>query len=307
MKSVNEIQFSLNSILTKDLSAFNKFIKLSSLNPVEIYNLLNENIVVNVNEKSTDNFDQSNILVSQYPELKTVNSIDEAIEILKRNLWLSSNEDVENFLTQKGIKKDNLFSTNEVKSKAQYFTELVLNYWENKISNTSNFDYFISNGLSQNSLSFLAEHWNKIIDNRKIKIKLERILNDVVSETATNRGVEEFLAETFSLIINEIVMSFDLNYFTNDELVEIENLKSNNNFNFYNPIKIIDANTIKNLFENNTDERTTVNSVVLEKYNKWIEFFRISLLVNCGFVNYDEKANHQLKELVNSFNEFKLN
>ena len=102
-------------------------------------------------------------------------------------------------------------------------------------------------------------------------------------------------------------MNFDLNYFTNDELVEIENLISNNNFNFYNPTKIIDANTIQNLFENNTDERTTVNSVVLEKYNKWIEFFRISLLVNCGFVNYDEKANHQLKELVNSFNEFKLN
>ena len=42
MKSVNEIQFSLNSILTKDLTAFNRMIKLSSLNPVEIYNLLKE-------------------------------------------------------------------------------------------------------------------------------------------------------------------------------------------------------------------------------------------------------------------------
>ena len=305
MRSVNEIQFSINSVLTKDLSAFNKLIKLSSLNPVEIYNLLNENIVVNVNEKSSDNFDQTNILVSQYPELKNVTSMEEVVEILKRNLWLSSNEEVENFLTQKGIKKENLFSTNEVKSKAQYFTELVLNYWEVKISKASNFDYFISNGLSQNSLSFITEHWIKIINNRKIKIKLERILNDVVSETATNRGVEEFLAETFSLIINEIVINFDLNYFTNEELVEIEDLKSNNTFNFFNPTKIIDSTTIQNLFENNTDERTTGNSVVLEKYNKWIEFFRISLLVNCGFVNYDEKANNQLKELVNSFNDFK--
>jgi len=307
MKSVNEIQFSLNSLLTKDLTAFNKMIKLSSLNPVEIYNLLNENIVVNVNEKSADNFDQTNILVSQYPELKTINSIDEAIEILKRNLWLSSNEEVENFLTQKGIKKENLFSTNETKSKAQYFTELVLNYWGTKISNASNFEYFISNGLSQNSLSFLADHWIKIIDNRNIRIKLERILNDVVSETATNRGVEEFLAETFSLIINEIVMNFDLNYFTSEELIEIENLNNNNNFNYYHPSMLVDANAIQNLFENNTDEKTTVNSVVLEKYNKWIEFFRISLLVNCGFVNYDENANNQLKELMNSFNDYKLN
>lgn len=287
--------------------AFNKIIKLSSLNPVEIYNLLNENIVINVNEKSADDFDQSNILVSQYPELKSVNSIDQAIEILKRNLWLSSNEEVEVFLTQKGIKKENLFLTKETKSKAQYFTELVLNYWGKKISNPSNFDYFISNGISQNSLSFLSDHWLKIIENRNLKLKLERILNDVVSETNTNRGVEEFLAETFSLIINEIVMNFDLNYFTTEELVEIENLKNNNIFNYYNSEILVDAKTVQQLFENNTDEKTTVNSVVLEKYNRWIEFFRISLLVNCGFVNYDENANNQLKDLMNNFNDFKLN
>jgi hypothetical protein len=307
MKSVNEIQFSLNSLLSKDLSAFNKMIKLSSLSAVEIYNLLNENIVVNVNEKSSDNFDQTNILVSQYPELKTVNSIDEAIEILKRNLWLANNEEVESFLIQKGIKKETLFLTKETKSKSQYFTELVLNYWETKISNASNFEYFISNGFSKNSLSFLSDHWIKIVENRNIKTKLERILNDIVSETETNRGIEEFLAETISLIINEIIMNFDLNYFTAEELAEIDNLKNNNNFNFYNLLKQIDNDTIHNLFENNSNEKTILNSVVLEKYNKWIEFFRISLLVNCGFVNYDENANNELKELMNSFNKYKLN
>jgi hypothetical protein len=307
MKNVNEIQFSLNSILTKDLNAFNKLIKLFSLNPVEIYNLLNENIVVNVNEKSADDFDQSNILVSQYPELKLVNSIDEAFEILKRKLWLPSNEEVDQFLNQNGIKKENLFSTKETKSKAQYYTELVLDYWTSKISNIANFEFFINNRLSQNSILLLSNHWSKIIENRNLKLKLEMILNDVVSETTTNRGVEEFLAETFSVIINEIVINFDLNYLTPEELVEIDNLKSNNNFNYYNSKKIADPETVQYLFENNTDEKTTVNGVVLEKYNKWIEFFRISLLVNCGFVNYDENANNQLKELINNFNDFKLN
>ena len=307
MKSVNEIQFSLNSLLAKDITAFNQLIKSSSLKPVEIYNLLNENIVVNVNEKSLENFNQSNILVSQYPELELVNSFEEVIEILKQNLWLSSNEEVEEFLTQKGIKKENLFSKKETKSKAQFYTELVLNYWISKISDSSNYDYFISKGISQNSLLFIAEHWAKIISNRGLKDKLERILNDIVSETTANRGVEEFLAETFSLLINEIVINFDLNYFTNEELIEIENLKLNNNFKFYNKTVPSDPKIIQDLFENNTDEKTSVSTVVLEKYNKWIEFFRISLLVNCGFVNYDEKANNQLKELINSFNEFKLN
>jgi hypothetical protein len=307
MKSVNDIQFSLNSFLAKDITAFNQLIELSSLKPVEVYNLLNENIVVNVNQKNLENFDQSNILISQYPELQNVNSFEEIIEILKQKLWLSSNEEVEDFLTKKGIKKENLFSKNETKSKAHFYTELVLNYWISKISNVSNHDYFISNGISQNSLLTIAEHWTKIIYNRGLNDKLERILNDIVSETDINRGVEEFLAETSSLLINELVINFDLNYFTNEELIEIDNLKTSNDFKFYNKTVTVDPKTIQNLFENNTDDKTSVNSIVLEKYNKWIEFFRISLLVNCGFVSYDEKANNQLKELINSFNEFKLN
>ncbi|MDI1317436.1 virulence factor SrfC family protein [Flavobacterium sp.] len=307
MKSVNEIQFSFNAILTKDINGFNQLIKRVSVEPVEIYNLLNENIVVNINEKSLDNFNQGNILMSQYPELRNVNSYEEVIEILKQNLWLSSNQEVESFLSEKGIKKENLFTNKETKSKAQFYTELLLNYWESKITNQSNLEYFINNGLSQNSTSFLANHLSKIIENRGLKDKLERILNDVVSETNTNRGVEEFLAETFSLLINEIVINFDINYFTTEELIEIDNLKSNSNFKFYNKTIPTDQKTIQGLFENNSDEVSNSNRIVLDKYNKWIEFFRISLLVNCGFVSYDEQANNQLKELINDFNEFKLN
>ena len=307
MKSVNEIQFSFNAILAKDINGFNQLIKQVSIEPVEIYNLLNENIVVNINEKSLDNFNQGNILMSQYPELRNVNSYEEVIEILKQNLWLSSNQEVESFLSEKGIKKENLFTKKVTKSKAEFYTELLLNYWESKISNPSNLEYFITNGLSQNSTSFLGNHLSKIIKNRGLKDKLERILNDVVSETTTNRGVEEFLAETFSLLINEIVINFDINYFTPEELVEIDNLKTNSNFKFYNKTIPTDQKTIQDLFENNSDEVYNSNSIVLDKYNKWIEFFRISLLVNCGFVSYDEQANNQLKELIHNFKEFKLN
>ena len=57
MRSVNDIQFSFNSILSKNIYAFNHLIRKVSLQPVEIYNLLNENIVVNVNEKNLEKID----------------------------------------------------------------------------------------------------------------------------------------------------------------------------------------------------------------------------------------------------------
>ncbi|WP_026716904.1 virulence factor SrfC family protein [Flavobacterium gelidilacus] len=307
MKSVNEIQFSLNSILAKDINAFNKLIKQLSVKPVEVFNILHDNFVVNLSEQNASNFNESSILFESYPELKTLKSYEEVIETLKQRLWLSSNEEVEKFLLEKGIKKENLFQNKEIKSKAQFYTELLFNYWEEKLSNNSNFDYFINNGISKNSIAFLGNHFFKIIQNRGLKDKSERILNDVVSELFIDKDIEEFLAETFTLLINDIVINFDANYFTSEELIEIENLKLNSNFKYYNEVIKIDSQTIQNLFENNTDELSSVNRIVLDKYNKWIEYLRISLLVSCGFVSYDEQANNQLKGLINDFNEFKLN
>lgn len=307
MKNVNDFQFAMNSVLAKDINAFNKLIKDLSVSPSDIYNLLNENIVVNLNEKNLDNFDNSNILISQYPELKKANSYEEVIEVLKQNLWLSSSEEVETFLNQKGIKKESLFTKKEIKSKAQYFTELLLSNWESKISNPSNLDYFLSNGLSQNSFAFLANHLYNIIKNRGLNEKFERILNDILFETDSNRGVEEFIAETFSLMINEIVINFDINYFTPEELIEIDNLNMNNSFKFYKKTNAIDDKSIQKLFDDNADSQFNTNQILLDKYNKWIEYFRLSLLVNCGFVSYDEQANNQLKGLINDYKEINLN
>lgn len=304
MKSVTEFQFSINSILAKDIHAFNRLINQISLNPVEVYNLVHENFVVNLNQKNLENFDQGNILMSQYPELTNADSYEAAIEILKQNLWLSSNEEVEIFLADKGIKKEKLFVKKETKSRAQFYTALLLDNWTAKINNPSNLDYFITNGLSRSSLDFLCDHFSKIIKNRGFENKLELILNDMVSEIFINRDVEEFIAETFSLLINEIVINFDINYFTDEELAEINNLKITDNFKFYKKTILTDSKTIQDLFENNSNESSNANSLLLDKYNKWIEYFRISLLVNCGFVNYNEQANSQLKGLIN---DFKLN
>jgi hypothetical protein len=305
MRSVTEFQFAFNSILTKDINAFNLLIKKLSLQPVEIYNLLNENFVVNVNENSIDNLNESDILLSTYPELKNVNSYEEAIGILKQKLWLSSHEEAETFLAAKGIKKENLFSKSEIKSKAQFYTELVLDHWLKKIINPADLDYFTSNGISRTNLGFLTEHLSKIIAGRGLKKKLERILNDIVSDIFIDHTIKVFLAETFALLVNEIVINFDIHYFTGEELAEVDQLTVNNSFKFYKKLISIDAKTIENLFGDDGDHYS-VNRIVLDKYNKWIESFRISSLVNCGFVNYDEQANSDLRVLINEFKESKI-
>lgn len=307
MKNVNEIQFSLNNLLSKDPTSFNQLMTLFSVEPVEIFNLLNENIVVDVNENGIQNLTQNNILLIQYPELQNVQSNEEVFEILREKLCLTSNEEVETFLLDNGITIESLFTKIEPISKPKFYTDLVLNYWNSKICNPTNFEYFINNGISQNNLAFLTAHINEIIQNRKLNDKLERILNDIVSEINLNHGIEEFLAETFSLIINDIVINFDLSYLSNEEVAEVNNLPNTKHFKFNKIAPSTDSSIIENLFSNNNLESSNANFIVLEKYNRWIEYFRISLLVNCGFVNYDEQANNRLKETIYGFRSLNLN
>ena len=47
-----------------------------------------------------------------------------------------------------------------------------------------------------------------------------------------------------------------------------------------------------------------VNTIALEKYNRWIELLRISLLINSGFVTYDEAENNALKALLEAYEPF---
>ncbi|MEP6262015.1 MAG: virulence factor SrfC family protein [Gillisia sp.] len=298
MKNVNTLQFSFNSFLLTDPESFDTLIKALAIQPVEVYNLLNENIVVNLSEKEPDQLDHSNILISQFPELATVGSYEEAIDVLKRNIYASSVEEVESFLKQQNISKESLYNQKIEISKAQYFTNLIIDYWSSKITSPSGYTTILNKGLSQNSIEFLSNHFLTIIEKRGLRNKLELILNDIVSETQINRGVEEFLAETFCLLINEFVNNFDLSYLTEEEIAEIENFEISKNFKYFRKKDMKIAERVS-VFDEKLFEDLSANSVMMEKYNKWVEFLRISVLVNCGFVNYDEAANNSLKELVN--------
>lgn len=296
MKNVNSLQFTFNTILTKDPNSFNNFLNILAVDTVDIYNLLNENIVVDSSSVNDNNIDQNNILLLQYPELKDVNSYDDAIEILKTNLWLSTKEEVETFLETQGIDKNKLFTKKESKSKAEIYSDLIFNYWKSKITNQSNFNYFTSQGLTPSNINFLVDHLFSIIKNRKVENKIVKILNDVISETENNRGIEEFLAESFTLIVNAIISKFDIDFFTKDEIEEIKKMPNYRQFLNFQKLEETPSNDLSNLFE----EEAIINSeaIMLRKYNKWIEFLRISLLVNCGFVNYDEQANRELKAFI---------
>ena len=95
IKKVADFQFSFNTVFAKDEANFIKLLNAFYLKPIDIYNLLNENIVKNFNNLNQDISFESKLLISQIPELENVFDKDEILNILKNNLYLDSIEEVE--------------------------------------------------------------------------------------------------------------------------------------------------------------------------------------------------------------------
>lgn len=300
---VSGFQFSFNQVLAKDLSAFNVFLKRLSIDSLKIYHLLNDHMVTDLrdNEAVKPQTTAASIFRSQYADLENASSKEDVIRILKTKLWLPTDDAVIHFLNSNNIKFEDLFVSQKTETKSEYYTRLVLDYWLERILNLDRFDSFYDLGLTKGNLQFLIDHLKLILEKRKISAKLINILNDVVSQIQLNHGHEAFLSETFALIINDLVFGFDLNYFSDEEQNEAEGMR--NHLTFYKQVKDISSPTISQLFDNTSLD---IRSITLEKYNKWIEFFRISLAVNAGSINYDEEANQELVALVHQFSSFQL-
>lgn len=304
MSAMSQFQLQFNMALARDLGVFNELIHQISLQPIEVFNLLNENLYVDTSKIEEGSTSASSILVTTYPDLATASSYNEALEILRSNMMLPSTKEVEELLLSSGIAKDEIFVAKNSSTKAEYFTDLVIDFWKNRLLDAKRFNSFTDFGISRNSLEFLLQHLIVVVQKREIRKKLIKILNDVISEIDSARTNEVFLAETFSIIINDIAYNFDINYLTEEERLEMKNLNVDNRSTFFERQNPTDNKTVASLFDNTNLD---VNTIALEKYNRWIEFMRLSLVVNSGFVNYDEASNNQLKSIVENYKLLTLN
>src|SRR5690606_24154905 len=109
MKTLTDFQFQFSTALSRNFNLFNEFIEILSIQPVQIFNLLNEKIVMDTAEEEKDEINSASILLISYPELKISSSYQNSLEILKDRFALPTVEIVEEFLNSHGIKKEDLF------------------------------------------------------------------------------------------------------------------------------------------------------------------------------------------------------
>nr|WP_314558878.1 virulence factor SrfC family protein [uncultured Capnocytophaga sp.] len=300
MQLVTQFQLQFNRALTLDFSLFNKFIEQLSVTPIQLYNLLNEHLIIDVEEETHNNLSDAAILFTQYPELQNATTEEEVVNILKTNMWLSSKEEVEKQLELYNIKISDLFTPAKTKTKAEHYTELMLENWRKQLTNNP-FTEFTQYNITKSNIEAITEHYQTIIKKRNIEDKLVKVFDNMVSEIKGIQGEEVFMAETFALLLNDIIYNFDMQFISSDEAREIKEMLKDKPHTYFLRENMTDDNTIATLFDNT---KMDVNTIALEKYNRWMELLRISLLINSGFVNYNETENNTLKALLEQYTNF---
>jgi hypothetical protein len=314
LRNAVNIQISLNTIFSINPINFNNFIKKLLISPDRLFNFFNEQLV---KENNLTIIDEYTLLKSQFPLLSASNSKEQNIEILRRGFFLGSPEEVLNYLDSKGINIDKLFENNSKLSKTAILIDELIKLWKVENLSINNLQNFIELGISTNVIEHLIEHYSTAIERFDLKEKLNKRFEKKISDYSSNRGIEEYLSEISAYLLNDFILNFGIRYLSSDELHEIQEVGVQYNLDFKEVIKfeekIITDQDLKQLFDqisdNNLDELLVTSwSPLLKNYNLWFAKLKISMLANCGFVNYDEIANNELKVLLSKFSSFqKLN
>ena len=314
LRNAVNIQISLNTIFSINPINFNNFIKKLLISPDRLFNFFNEQLV---KENNLTIIDEYTLLKSQFPLLSALNSTEQNIEILRKGFFLRSPEEVLVYLENKAIHIDKLFENTNKLSKTAILIEELIKLWKVENLSINNLQEFIQLGISTNVIEHLIEHYVTAIERFDLKEKLTKRFEKKISDYSSNRGIEEYLSEISAYLLNDFIVNFGIRYLSSEELNEIQEVGVQYNLDFKEAINFEEKNIsdqeLKNLFDQisdtNLDELLITSwSPLLKNYNLWFSKLKISMLANCGFVNYDEIANNELKILLSKFSSFqKLN
>ncbi|MBM3453615.1 MAG: ABC transporter ATP-binding protein [Bacteroidetes bacterium] len=308
LKRSNELQLELNKVFGKNPMLFSLFIDRIMLSESSVYNYFHENLSTS---RSVESFDEYTLFKSQYPMLNAAFSKEKNIALLRDQLFLSSDAEVEHFLDDSGIDLNKLFGNKESTSGSSLVSGLFVK-WKSAIQ-YDNFSELIAAGLSRNTFDFLIDTLITTIDHLNLQEFLVTHVEKKTQRLQMGRDSEEFLASLCTHYINDFLVNVGFNYMSQERLDELVSIAHSYNINvqlLFDEQEFLDKAAIKDFFN---AERTTEHTAIADfaymiaSYNKFLLKVKLAILSNCGFVSYDIQANNQLSQLLDKMGALNFN
>lgn len=231
---------------------------------------------------------------------------DERWEVLMRTYALRTRESAEEFLNNRGVDPQMLFSrTFKKKLNSVLIAEKVYTLWKDSIK----------------SVDFM----NSLTDNHRFDSVVMASLIDNIIATSDHLGMEERLADTIAEYVNVIavftinesliadIMASTINSFINDlgyhlltaeDKTEARRVAEQYHLPVFSYIEkerksSFDEDELTEMFNDLTDNPKALTTAFEENYYSWLEYMYVSFIAHLSIPEYDHEANEQLTEIIN--------
>lgn len=275
------------------------------------YNQLNNTRIIS--QRDMKEYDL--ILSRCHGRLSSSNTYDENLEILRQEYHFSNIAECKEFFEGvKSISLDKLFECNfRQKSNSEQLAEGILDKWIDDIKTQKNLKFYEGHGCNTLIILDLIENIKAVADATKLANVIAHSISPFVDAISVSHQILDMIADTTAEIINEFVVTFGYNYYTNQKLNELKQINEKHSlhlsFDYGMTDKVPMTNEeLSNLFDDirPTEENTMLTALPsFVNYNKWIDLLLISFIASYDIPNYDVEANKQLGLLLQLYSELK--
>lgn len=251
------------------------------------------------------------ILSRCHGRISSNNTYEDNLEILRQEYHYPTVLDCKEFFEGvKGLSLDKLFECNfKQKSNSEQLAEGIVNKWIEDIKAPKNLKYYEAEGCNTLTVLDLIENIKAVADTTNLVSIIAKTISPFVDAINIPHQILDMIADTTAEIINEFVVTFGYNYYSEDKIADLKLINEKNNlhlsFDYGMTDKVPMSNDeLSNLFDDirPTEENTMLTSLPsFINYNKWIDLLLISFIASYNVPNYDVEANKQLGILLQSF------
>lgn len=309
LKKGTIIQFDFSRVFGKDPSNFSSFLKKLSISETEVYSYFHSNLL---DSTKVENFSEFSLLKDQFPEIDPENSKEENLEIMKQILSFETAQEVEEFLIERKIDYDQVFS-NQVKTTATKLLNGLFELWLVRFD-FKFFTEFESQGLTRKAFEDLRESMLTTIDSMGLKEQLLSIIQNKTRNVQFGRSTEEYLSAVSTSFINDFVTNFGFSLVSSEKVSELELISEEYGFKAQGALKpdktLVTDEVLMEVFDGLSNSGANFLEdmrPMIDNYGNYVTKIKLALLANCGFVNYNIEDNSKLGDLITKVDSLNFN
>jgi hypothetical protein len=276
------------------------------LNEPELFNYLHENLKnAAVQEGSTSEYD---LFKSSFPDLNDTFSTEENLEIIKKSLGIGTIDEVVHILEEQGLEIDKLFPKKKKTSSIDTILDSILNLWQTKINEVSA-ETFKGMGFSADVIKIVREAYEHSFKFYDFNDFLKKVIKEKYQGISLDSEAEKYLAAVISQYFNEFIGQFGVNELELEVFDHVKTLQPQlGNFveQYLSERSVPKEENLIELFDKLGEESLSARdtNALVEGYNNYLNKFKVAMLSNCGFVQYDIEQNNELDQLLRTVREY---